>query len=218
MDRTTADIERFMREDFRRLDEVAQTKLPGLLDTFGQESHEDRKAARRPQPSSSIEDGSTAVGRSRTLKASTFSALTSTRGAKNHVVTPCESTNAAAPGLLAIGDDLDDGSILRGRPDLAPEGVTDHIPVNLLAATQALLDQRQLVGKVLGRCALARGKKVRPALLLHQSAVRDRAANAPVDGVLRHVRADEEDLLEKHGLVHAEAFEQIFRKGFQNSF
>lgn len=40
MDRTTADIERFMREDFQRLDEVAQTKLLDLLGTFGQESRE----------------------------------------------------------------------------------------------------------------------------------------------------------------------------------
>ena len=40
MDRTTADIERFMREDFRRLDEVAQTKLLDLLGASGQESRE----------------------------------------------------------------------------------------------------------------------------------------------------------------------------------
>ena len=40
MDRATANIERFMREDFRRLDEVAQTKLLDLLGTFGQESRE----------------------------------------------------------------------------------------------------------------------------------------------------------------------------------
>lgn len=40
MDQTTADIERFIHEDFRRLDEVGQTKLLDLLDTFGQESWE----------------------------------------------------------------------------------------------------------------------------------------------------------------------------------
>lgn len=40
MDQTTADIEEFMREDFRRLDEADQTKLLDLLGTFGQESRE----------------------------------------------------------------------------------------------------------------------------------------------------------------------------------
>ena len=40
MDRTTADIERFIHEDFRRLDKVGQTKLLDLLGTFGQESQE----------------------------------------------------------------------------------------------------------------------------------------------------------------------------------
>ncbi len=74
-----------------------------------------------------------------------------------------------------------------------------------------------LFGKILGRCSLTRRKEVHPALLLHQDAARDRAANALADGVLRHVRADGEDLLEKYGLVRTEAFEQIFRKGFQLS-
>lgn len=40
MDRATANIEQFMREDFRRLDEVAQTKLLDLLGASGQESPE----------------------------------------------------------------------------------------------------------------------------------------------------------------------------------
>lgn len=40
MDRTTVDIERFMHEDFRGLDEVAQTKLLDLLDTSRRGSRE----------------------------------------------------------------------------------------------------------------------------------------------------------------------------------
>lgn len=40
MDRATANIEKFMREDFRRLDEVSQTKLLDLLGTSEQESRE----------------------------------------------------------------------------------------------------------------------------------------------------------------------------------